>query len=326
MSEIIPEYSNKKKALGRGLGSLLNVTQEPSLSKTETLVEKSQGLGPTPKQDLAPGQVFRADESKIWQMSVAKIQPNREQPRQNFDKESLLELSRSIKAHGILQPIIVRKTQGSNNYEIVAGERRWRAAQIAGLHEVPVVIKSYNDLETLELAIVENIQRQDLDPIEEAEAYQKLIEEFGLSQQDVSEKVGRDRVTITNSLRLLGLPPSVKEMVQKKELSSGHAKVLLGLGETKDILELAQISVRSKLSVRALEKLVKKKKSGQGTSFGEPSSDVSVNTKLIKDLEDRLQKKLATKVEIFCLGEAGQIKIKFYSPGELNDIAEKLLS
>ncbi|HWU43592.1 MAG TPA: ParB/RepB/Spo0J family partition protein, partial [Bdellovibrio sp.] len=260
MSEIIIESSNKKKGLGRGLGSLLGGPETSAPTKTSAVSSVSSAQAATENiqsstqisQPIAPPV---DPESKIWKVAIDKLQPGQFQPRKTFEKETLQELAQSIKENGILQPIIARRT-ASGKLEIIAGERRWRASQLAGMHEVPVILRSFNDKEALELAIVENIQREDLNAIEEAEGYSRLITEFKLSQQQVAEKVGRDRATVANAVRLLSLPLDVKEMIAKNELSVGHAKVLLSLSDPKKQSDLAKKVLKEKIAVRKLEKMV----------------------------------------------------------------------
>ena len=232
------------KRLGRGLGSLLggDITLEPALApKAETKTQAPATGIPVPP------------ESRVWQIAVEKLVPSQFQPRTHFNKEALEELASSIREKGILQPIVARRLS-SGAIEIIAGERRWRAAQIAGLHEVPVILKTLSNKETLELAIIENIQREDLNVVEEAEAYQRLITEFQLTQQQAAERVGKDRATVANALRLLALPATVREMLTIGQLTAGHAKVLLGLDAPAQLLEFAARARDQQLSVRALEK------------------------------------------------------------------------
>lgn len=261
-------------------------------------------------------------EGKVWQVGIDKLRSGVYQPRKTFEKEPLQELAQSIKENGILQPIIVRKTAGGF-FEIVAGERRWRGAQLAGLHEVPVLIKNFEDKEALELAIVENVQREDLNPMEEAEAYSRLAAEFHLSQQQIAEKVGKDRATVANAIRLLALPKEVQEMVAEGRLSVGHAKVLLSLPDPKKQSELAKKVLSEKIAVRKLEKLV----SAAVTAPAEGKAPLaSQNTmgQLVGALSDELQKMLGTKVQIDYNDGKGQIRISYYSNEELNNVVDKL--
>ena len=263
------------------------------------------------------------DDARIWQIQVDKLVSGEFQPRTEFDKQKINELAASIKEHGILQPIVARKLS-ANKYEIVAGERRWRAAQVAGLHQVPVILKEMANQKALELALIENIQREDLNPIEEAEAYQKLSEEFNLTQQQVADKVGKERATIANSLRLLLLPKSLREMLQKSEISTGHAKVLLAVSDAKTQLEFAQKIRQDKVSVRQLEKMVASLNIVKKTETKTGSVDKSVTDRLIAGLGEELQKILGTKVSIDYSNAKGKIAIHFYSDEELTQIVDRL--
>ncbi len=312
MININDETPNKKKSLGRGIGSLLGGANEGigyQLGQANDV--KNQPVDTTPEK------------LRIWNIDIEKLAPSPFQPRQEFDKEKINELAKSIKEKGILQPIVARK-QGSR-FEIIAGERRWRAAQVAGLHTVPIIIKEYDDLETLELALIENIQREDLNPIEEAEAYQKLSIQFELSQQQIADKVGKDRATVANSMRLLNLGYDVRDLLKSKEITTGHAKVLLGVSDEKLQKKLAMRCAKDKLSVRKLETLIKQKQDeADGQQNDEIKSDVSIQA--YQALTDSLQKKLSTKVKIeYSSGGRGSLSIQFYQLEQLNEIAERLL-
>ena len=336
MSDLNAESSNKKKGLGRGLGSLLGggPTAEGMASKTmadvldtQTVIQNKPAqnfAGATAKSASAPTAAPPINtEGKVWQVAIDKLVSGQFQPRKSFEKEALQELALSIKANGILQPIIARKIAGGR-LEIVAGERRWRAAQSAGLHEVPVLIKNFDDQETLELAIIENIQREDLNPIEEAEGYFRLINEFKMSQQQVADKVGRDRATVANAVRLLSLPNEAKKLIVEGDLSVGHAKVLLSLQDPKKQVELAKKVISDKLSVRKLEKLVADAQNP--SSSPEPTSAIEQNVtqRLISGLCDELQKILGTKVNIDYANSKGKIAVHFYSDDELTQIVDRL--
>ncbi|RYZ85583.1 MAG: ParB/RepB/Spo0J family partition protein, partial [Proteobacteria bacterium] len=238
-------------------------------------------------------------------------------------RSSLQELSQSIKENGILQPIIARKIAGGR-LEIVAGERRWRAAQAAGLHEVPVLIKNFNDQETLELAIIENIQREDLNPIEEAEGYSRLITEFKLSQQQVADKVGRDRASVANAVRLLALPTEAKDYITDGLLSVGHAKVLLSMNDPKKQVELAKKVIQDKLSVRKLEKMIVDAQTTRPSQDATSNIEHNVTQRLISGLSDELQKILGTKVNIDYANSKGKISVHFYSDDELTQFVDRL--
>ncbi|UXR65749.1 ParB/RepB/Spo0J family partition protein [Bdellovibrio bacteriovorus] len=332
MSDIAVESSNnKKKGLGRGLGSLLGApapTETPAAKAPATPINNVNSA-PAPAPAVAPQAVATPvappvdPESKIWKVAIDKLSPGQYQPRKQFDKEPLQELAQSIKENGILQPIVARRT-ASGKLEIVAGERRWRASQLAGLHEVPVILKNYDDKQALELAIVENIQREDLNPIEEAEGYSRLISEFKLSQQQVAEKVGRDRATVANAVRLLSLPEQVKEMISGNELSVGHAKVLLSLQDPKKQIEFAKKVLNEKIAVRKLEKMVQAVVKGHDEVEEAPSFDSNVTQRLISGLSEELQKMLGTKVNIDYANSKGKISIHFYSDDELTNLVDRL--
>ncbi|HEY8270051.1 MAG TPA: ParB/RepB/Spo0J family partition protein [Pseudobdellovibrionaceae bacterium] len=342
MSELNSESSNKKKGLGRGLGSLLSGGPTAEGMASKTMVEgldnqiaaipakTAQNSISRPIANSAPNQATAAPvapistEGKVWQVAIDKLSSGQYQPRKAFEKESLLQLSQSIKSNGILQPIIARKVAGGR-LEIVAGERRWRAAQSAGLHEVPVLIKNFDDQETLELAIIENIQREDLNPIEEAEGYARLITEFKMSQQQVADKVGRDRATVANAVRLLSLPGEAKKLIVDGNLSVGHAKVLLSLTDTRRQIDLAKKVISEKLSVRKLEKLVADAQNlSSSTTTSQSDVQHSVTQRLISGLSDELQKILGTKVNIDYANSKGKIVVHFYSDDELTQIADRL--
>lgn len=315
MSELINENSNKKKSLGRGLGSLLGPAQGAALSSE--IAESKKPTTPVAPQSPAN----TPPENRIWSVGVDKLKPSAFQPRSHFDKPALDELAASIKTSGILQPIVVRKSKPEGSFEIVAGERRWRASQIAGLHEVPVIIKDFNDKQTLELALIENLQREDLNPIEEAEAFQRLADEFNLTQQQVAERVGKERTTVANSLRLLSLPGEIQDKVKDKKISVGHAKLLMGVTDPKQARNLALQVENLGLSVRALEMMLKK-----GTKVPEMPLDAKGRhlESLVKSLQEKIQKSLGTKATIDYDKGKGKLSVYFYSDEELNALADKL--
>ena len=329
MSDLSNESMNKRKGLGRGLGSLLGGAEtapaRPELRGTTTLQAKADER-PARLQAAATSEVAPQQQAgeKVWTLSIEKLKSGRYQPRKDFEKESLQELSRSIREHGILQPIVARPS-GAGTFEIVAGERRWRAAQAAGLHEVPVIIKNFDDQKTLELSLIENLQRQDLNPIEEAEGYQRLMAEFKLTQEQVADRVGKERATIANSLRLLKLAPEVRELVQKGQISSGHAKVLLAVADPQLQRKLAQQVTQQHLSVRSLEGLLKSHLKPAAPP-AEPASlqQANVTQRLISGLSEELQKLLGTKVTIDYQNSKGKLSIYFYSDDELSQVVEKL--
>jgi ParB family transcriptional regulator, chromosome partitioning protein len=316
MSNISNESQNKKQRLGRGLGSLLSEAGQ-GLTNNDSV----ENYRPKTSSTMMSSAEL---ESKVWQVPIEKIVPSSLQPRTSFNKEKLEELSISIKQSGILQPIVARKMP-NGAFEIIAGERRWRAAQMAGLYEVPVILKSLGNLETLELAIVENIQREDLSPLEEAEAYSRLSNEFDLTQQQISEKVGKDRATIANALRLLLLPKGAKEMLRLGQISSGHAKVLLGLSDENQIVALAKRAANQQLSVRKLEKEVLNLKKVAGLTVETKTTESSSKMELaIKGAQEELQRALGTKVSIEYKNGEGKISLSFYSDEELSNLIEKI--
>lgn len=325
MSDLTKDNSNKKARLGRGLGSLLGGS--PDALNTPSSPPPAQNL---PKMDsqpspvnIQPPPIQVAPEARIWQVAIDKLIASEYQPRTHFEKEKLEELSASIKQNGILQPIVARKLDGGK-FEIIAGERRWRAAQLAGLHEVPVILKTLENQAALEMAIIENIQREDLNPIEEAEAYQRLATEFNLTQQQVSEKVGKDRATVANAMRLLALPLQVRDMVVKSEITAGHAKVLLSLQNPTKQIEIAKKITQQKMSVRQLEKVVAAEASGVGATAQPVAPNQQIKQRLVTGLAEDLQKVLGTKVTIDYLNSKGRISIHFYSDEELTQIVDRL--
>lgn len=265
-----------------------------------------------------------AEESQIWTIPVDRLIPNTQQPRQIFTPEGLKDLSASIKEKGILQPIVARRLS-ERQFEIIAGERRWRAAQAAGLHEVPVILKKVTEQDSLELAIIENIQRENLNPMEEADAYENLMHEYNLTQQEVADKLGKERATVANTLRLLNLAPEVKVFVRNNDLSAGHAKVLLSLEDKTAQAETAKEVVAQKLSVRATEKLVAKAKaSKRAAAAGSTAINLDVPQRLVEGLSTELQKLLGTKVTIDYADSKGKLSIHFYSDDQLTQVVEKL--
>ena len=269
-----------------------------------------------------------ADRSDPVTVRISEVEPNRDQPRKYFDDEKLEELSESIKTYGILQPILVQKKDGY--YEIIAGERRWRAALKAGLKEIPVIIREYTDKEILELSLIENIQREDLNPIEEAEAYKRLIDEFGMSQEEMAKRVSKSRSAVANSLRLLKLEGDVRKMLVDGQLSMGHARALLPLEIAEEQIEVARKVADRQMSVRETEKLVRdilKTGAGSGTKAvktEQPQEDPSIAV-IYKQIEERLQQTLHTKVQIQRKRNGhGKLMIDFYGSDDLDKIIDRL--
>lgn len=285
----------KKMGLGKGLDSMI----PPKMNQADTSVKE--------------GNVLQTGETVL---KINDVEPNKDQPRKNFNEEALKELSDSIKLHGIVQPLVVSKQD--DYYEIIAGERRWRAAKMAGLKEVPVVIKDYSPQEIMEVALIENIQREDLNPVEEAKAYQRLIREYNLKQEEVAEKVSRSRTAITNSLRLLKLGDQILDMLVEETITSGHARALLGIADSERQYEAAQQIVRDNLSVRDTEKLVK---NINNPPVKKESKKELKNDFIYRDLEEKLKQTIGTKVSINRKSEnQGKLEIEYYSQEELEKI------
>lgn len=297
-----------KRGLGKGLDSLIpNKVEEQTVSKK--ISEKKN----VEEKDSAKGL-----ETIV---NITKVEPNREQPRKNFDEDALEELAESIRQFGLIQPILVqdRKTY----YEIIAGERRWRAAKKAGLKEVPVIIRNYTEQEIVEISLIENIQREDLNPIEEAQAYKRLLTEFNLKQDEVAERVSKSRTAVTNSMRLLKLCDDVQQMIIDDMISTGHARALISIEDAEQQYAIAQQIFDEKLSVRDVEKLVKnlnKPAKPKKVSQTDKSLDA-----VYQDIEENLKQKLSTKVSITSKGNgAGKIEIEFYSHDDLEKLMDLL--
>lgn len=319
-----------KRGLGKGLGAFFGeeVIQEVAKEQDEKL-NSGEGSSEMKNGDSAKAgeraeaPVVIKEEPKEITLKITKIEPNREQPRKDFNEEQLQELAESIKNYGILQPLLVQKKD--NYYEIIAGERRWRAAKIAGLKEVPVVIREYSEQQAVEIALIENVQREDLNPIEEAMAYQRLMQEFHLKQEEIAERVCKNRTTITNSMRLLNLCQEVQQMLIQGQISSGHARALLGVEDAEMQLKLAQKIEQDRLSVREVEKMVK--------LLGKPERKKKENPQdeqldlIFKDLEERMKTVMGTKVNISRKDKSkGRIEIEYYSEAELERIVELIES
>lgn len=275
----------------------------------------------TPKADSVKATAKAEEGAKETLVKITMVEPNREQPRKNFDEDALQELADSIKQFGLIQPILVqdRKTY----YEIIAGERRWRAAKLAGLKEVPVIIRDYTEQEIVEISLIENIQREDLNPIEEAQAYKRLLTEFNLKQDEVAERVSKSRTAVTNSMRLLKLCDEVQQMIIDDMISTGHARALITIEDPEQQYTIAQRVFDEKLSVREVEKLVKDLNKPQ-----KPKKEVVEDKSLeiiYRDLEEKLKQALSTKVSIAPKGNgAGKLEIEFYTHDDLDKIIELL--
>ena len=289
------------RGLGKGLDSLIPAA-----------VPKTEAASPAEKTE---------DSSNGTYVKITKVEPNREQPRKNFDEDALQELADSIKQYGIVEPLIVqdRKT----HYEIIAGERRWRAAKLAGLKEVPVIVRNYTEQEIVEISLIENIQREDLNPIEEAQAYKRLLTEFNLKQDEVAERVSKSRTAVTNSMRLLKLCEEVQQMIIDDMITTGHARALISIEDPEQQYTIAQKVFDEKLSVRDVEKLVK------GLNKPEKAKKYVVEDKALEaiyqDLEEKLKQSLGTKVAISSKGAgAGKLEIEFYTHDDLEKITDLL--
>ena len=263
-----------------------------------------------------------APRSGLREIDLDKIWPNRSQPRTEFDPEALEELAASLRAEGVLQPIVVRPA-GGDTFELIAGERRWRAAQMAGLLRIPAVVREASDDNLLQLALIENLQREELSPLEEAHAFQTLIDDLGLSQQDVADRVGKQRATIANALRLLNLPKDVQDLVAKGELSAGHAKALAGMTDSAAQIELARRIVRDGLSVRTVEALLKRP---AATAKRPRGGRAEVRDPNVLAAEERLQSAVGTRVRIVQNpGGSGRLELHFFSSDELERVYDVVL-
>ena len=314
----------QKKGLGRGLSDLLG-TSEASKSSRSRNNQQNSSENTSKEVKTVTKEVVKEVVKEVEQkIKINLIEPNKSQPRKQFDEEALQELSDSIKKYGVLEPLIV--TKKGDYYEIIAGERRWRAARMAGIKEVPVVIRDYTDKEIMEISLIENIQREDLNPIEEAEAYESLISEYNLKQEEVAERVSKSRSTITNSLRLLKLCEDVRQMVMYNMISTGHARALIPIEDPKLQYETAAIVYDQKLSVRETEAYVKAilEKKPEKEEKQKPQKDLSV---FYSDIENKLKSILGAKIAIKASNnDKGKIEINYYSQDELDRITEMLYS
>ena len=298
----------KRNGLGKGLDSLI-----PNKSnKSPSTVEKQSVKTEKEEKSTATGEIL---------VKINEVEPNREQPRKDFDEDSLMELADSIKQFGILQPLIVQKKK--DYYEIIAGERRWRAAKLAGIKEVPIIIKDYSNQEIVEISLIENIQRENLNPIEEAMAYKRLLEEFNLKQDEVAERVSKSRTAVTNSMRLLKLSDRVQQMIVDDMISTGHARALLAIDDEEQQYMLANKIFDEKLSVRETEKLVKELKN--------PKKEVKKVKQermfVYNDLPDHMKNIIGTKVSVNPKANGkGKIEIEYYSEEELERIYDLIMS
>lgn len=294
----------KKGGLGKGLDSLIADKVNKPAVNVASISEKNE----------------KAVDGVL--VNINKVEPNREQPRKNFDEDALVELSESVKQFGVLQPLLVQDKK--DYFEIIAGERRWRAAKMAGLKKVPVIVKELSDLEVVEISLIENIQRENLNPIEEAFAYKRLLTEFNLKQDEVAERVSKSRTAVTNSMRLLKLNEKVQQMVIEDMITTGHARALLGIEDSEKQYILAQKIFDEKLSVRETEKLVKKIQQGKENTSDEKAAKPDQKMEAIyQDLEENMKTILGTKVAINRKDEnKGKIEIEYYSVDELDRIID----
>ena len=260
-------------------------------------------------------------------IKISRITPRGDQPRKSFDDNALQVLADSIREHGVIQPIVVRELGVlDDNYEIIAGERRWRAAKMAGLDEIPAVIMTGDELKVAEVALIENVQRKDLNPIEEAMAYKALIERFGLKQEEVAQQAGKSRSAIANMLRLLELPDEVLVMVQEEKLSMGHARALLGLNDEEKMLPLAELTVEKELSVREVEALVRKHNIIPEETVEVPENNAAMQRRIyMKDLEDKARTKLGRKVKIHETGRKKTVELTFEDDEDLENLLKTLV-
>jgi ParB family transcriptional regulator, chromosome partitioning protein len=279
----------EKKALGKGLEALF-----PEIGKKAAILDR-----------------------EVQELPIEHILPSRYQPRTDFGEADLLRLAESVKHNGILQPVLVRR-RGDGLHELIAGERRLRAAKLAGLRTIPAIIRNSSDQQAMELALVENLQRQDLNPMEAARAYHRLLTEFGFTQEMVAQRLGKDRSSIANLVRLLNLPSEIKQLVESGTLTTGHAKVIMGLTDQAAQLRLAREIVNNQLTVREAEQMV--------ASWSRPSSTRTRRQRVYPDLEDQLQKRFGTKVSITKARKGGKIVLHYYAPDELSRLLELLLA
>ena len=310
--------AGKKRGLGRGLDALISETPADSTFTNNP------------------------DSEHIQMIRLTDIEPDPKQPRHSFDPEKLEELAQSIKEKGLLEPILVQECQNPHHYEIIAGERRWRASRQAGLKEIPAIVRNFGDQERVEISLIENIQREDLNPMEEARAYQRLSEEFHLKQEEIAQKVSKSRTSVANSMRLLKLPESVQNMVSDGKLSMGQARALISLADEETQLQLANRIVEQNLSVREVERLIRKLSKSDGCDSGEETTEEltlidaqaaeaearqqEVLEKTYQDIAGRLQQSLGMKVEIHRRGKAGgKVEISFSGGEDLEQIMDRLM-
>jgi ParB family chromosome partitioning protein len=299
----MPPANTPKKGLGKGLNALIRTPQSVAV--------KSSGA---PEQDADTGE-------RVLRVALDQVVPSPLQPRKRFHEENLDELVVSIKEHGVIQPLIVRDVDGK--YELIAGERRWRASTRLGLDEVPVILRDASDRDVLEMALIENLQREDLDPLEEAEAFQRLANDFGLKQEEIAQRVGKNRATVSNSIRLLDLDKEVQTLVSRRMLSSGHAKAILGIKTKAEQRLLADMVVRKKLNVRDTEKLVSEQINGKTTTRKSKKAKMTPQAEAyLRQIQDELRSRFATNVAIQHSDKRGKIEIEYYGNEDLGRVLE----
>ena len=303
----------KNRGLGRGLEALFG---DVEINTTEMVVEE-KNPAPKKKTEKKSAETEKTDENSIVSININNIKPNENQPRKTFDEEKIAELANSILEHGLIQPIVVRKK--AKGYEIVAGERRYRAARKAGLKNIPCLIRELTDEQNMLLAIIENMQREDLNAVEEAQAIEKMIKTYGLTQEQVSKSLAKSRPYITNALRLLKLPEEVQEMVVQGKISAGHARALVSVKDENKQIVLAKRIAEEGLSVREIEKL-----SGEETKKAKPAARAKKKSIEVAEVEQDLKDILGTKVNLIEKGKKGKIEIEYYSRDELERILELL--
>lgn len=294
-----------KRGLGKGIGALFG----NDIEETDIVA-----------QDIH--QINENDKEKVTSLKLAQIEPNKEQPRKNFDEEKLQQLADSIKQHGVIQPIIV-KDLNNGYYQIVAGERRWRASRIAGITEIPAIIRTYDELATMQIALIENLQREDLNPIEEALSYKALLDDFALTQEKVSEQVGKSRSAIANTIRLLSLPKQVQKLLEEGAISGGHARAILSVTSEEGKLQLAEKIIENELNVRQAEQLAKALNAQKQEK--EPAQpQTSAFDLQLQGIQKRMSDLLGTKVKILNGAKKGKIEIEYYSANDLERVLKLL--
>lgn len=293
--------ASKNRGLGKGLDALFSSSEIKIPTEPTSDAERLENRG-------------------ISYIDINDIKPNEKQPRKNFDEEKLEELATSIKEHGLIQPVILRHSE--IGYEIVAGERRWRACRKAGIKEIPSIIKELTDEQNMLIAIIENMQREDLNPIEEAEGLNQMIESFGLTQEEVSKSIGKSRPYITNALRLLKLPEQIRNFLSEGKISTGHARAIAGIPDSKKQVEIAEYVIEKELSVREIEKLIKE----LGSDKKKNTQKKAEKTPDVKRLEEDLKQIMGAKVNLSQKGKKGRIEIEYYSREELERLIELLKS